>query len=274
MRAGRDRGRERNRQQGAEQPIDGEGNRRAQRRPEKRADQRHDHELDEREADNARSGRADRLENGERRAFALDKALRRVRDANPADDQRQQSRQRQEFGEAVEVATEVRVDGETRASVPAGLGEGPLRLPHESLDGGIVGRAVHDDARRPSDQRARLDQFRCIKRRLRNEHARPQAHASGQPIRLADQEGPNHEIRLANANDTAELEVEPSQQRLFHRGAEHPVPLAERVFERHRRREGCLADTRPRRLDSFDFDQSRIAARHSRHATQGRDRRQ
>ena len=236
--------------------------------------ERHDHELDERKADNARSSGADRLENGERRAFALDKALRRVRDANPADDQRQQSRQRQEFSEAVEVATEVRVDGETRARVPAGLGEGPLRLPHESLDGGVVGRAVHDDARRPSDQRARLDQFRCIKRRLRNEHARPQAHASGQPIRLADQEGPNHEIRLANANDTAELEVEPSQQRLFHRGAEHPVPLAERVFERHRRREGCLADTRPRRLDSFDFDQSRIAARHSRHATQGRDRRQ
>ena len=174
-------------------------------RPEKRADQRHDHELDEREADDARSGRADRLENGERRAFALDEALRRVRDANPADHQRQQSRQRQELGEAIEIATEVRVDGETRARVPAGLGEGPLRLPHESLDGGIVGRAVHDDARRPSDQRARLDQFRCVKRRLRNEHARPQAYASRQPIRLADEKGPNGEIRLANANDVAEL---------------------------------------------------------------------
>ena len=137
--AGRDRGRERDRQQGAEQPIDGEGNRRAQRRPEKRADQRHDHELDEREADDARSGRANRLENGERRAFALDETLRRVRDADPADDQRQQSGQREELGEAVEIATEVRVDVETRASVPSGLREGPLRLIHEGLDGGIVG---------------------------------------------------------------------------------------------------------------------------------------
>ena len=144
--------------------------------PEKRADQRDDHELDERKADDARSGRADRLENGERRAFALDETLRRVRDADSADDQGQQSRQRQEFGEAVEIATEVRVDGETRASVPSGLREGPLRLIHESLDGGIVRRAVrtaHDDACRPSDQRARLDQFRRVESRLRNEHARP-----------------------------------------------------------------------------------------------------
>ena len=82
-------------------------------------------------ADDARSGRADRLENGERRAFALDETLRRVGHADAADDQRQQSRQRQELGEAVEIATEVRGDGETRASVPAGLREGPLRLVHE-----------------------------------------------------------------------------------------------------------------------------------------------
>ena len=35
-----------------------------------------------------------------------------------------------------------------------------------------------------------------------------------------------------------------------------------------------LADARPRWLDSLDFDQRRVAARHSRHAAQGRDRRQ
>ena len=140
--ARRDRGRERDRQQGAEQPIDGEGDRGAQRRAEKRADQRHDHELDERERDDARSGRADSLENGEGRALALDETLRRVRHADAADHQRQQSGQRQELGEAVEVATEVRRDGETRARVPSRLWEGPLRLGHERLDGGIVRRAA------------------------------------------------------------------------------------------------------------------------------------
>ena len=91
-------------------------------------------------ADDAGSGRANRFENGERRALALDETLRRVRHADAADDQRQQSRERQKLGEAVEIATEVRVDGETRASVPSGLREGPLRLIHESLDGGIVRR--------------------------------------------------------------------------------------------------------------------------------------
>ena len=55
-----------------------------------------------------RSGRADRLENRQRRAFSLDETLRRVRDADPANDQRQQSRQRQELGEAIDIATEVR----------------------------------------------------------------------------------------------------------------------------------------------------------------------
>ena len=44
--------------------------------------------------------------------------------------------------------------------------------------------------------------------------------------------------------------------------------------ERHGRREDGMADTRPRRLDSLDFDQRRVAARRSRHAAQGRNRRQ
>ena len=89
-------------------------------RAQKRADQRDDHELDERQRHDARSCGANRLENGEGRAFALDETLRRVRNADPADHQGQQSRQREEFGEAVEIATEVRVTARReRASHPA-----------------------------------------------------------------------------------------------------------------------------------------------------------
>ena len=62
-----------------------------------------------------------------------------------------------------------------------------------------------------------------------------------QPVRFADQNGAKGEIRFANANDVAELQVEPSQQRLFHRGAEHAVAFAERVLKRHGRREDRLS---------------------------------
>src|SRR5271166_2864518 len=80
-----------------------------------------DKELEEPEHNDARSGRADRFQDRQRSALSLDEALRRVGDANPADDQRQEARERQELGEPVEVAGEVGGDIEARARLPAGL---------------------------------------------------------------------------------------------------------------------------------------------------------
>ena len=110
----------------AEQPIDGKRDRRAKRRAGERANQRDDRELDERERDDARSGRADRLQNRKRCALAFDEPLRRVGDADPADDQRQQSGERKVLGEPIEIATEVRGNAEARAGVPSGLGKARL----------------------------------------------------------------------------------------------------------------------------------------------------
>ena len=55
-------------------------------------------------ADDARPRRADRLQDRERGALALHEPLRRVGDADPADDQRKEPDQRQELAEAVDVA--------------------------------------------------------------------------------------------------------------------------------------------------------------------------
>ena len=102
-----DRRRERNRQEIGKEPVDDEGDGRAERGSGGSADESDDKELEEPEHDDARSSRADRLQDRQRSALSLDEALRRVGDADPADDQRQQSRERQELGEPVEVAGEV-----------------------------------------------------------------------------------------------------------------------------------------------------------------------
>ena len=144
--------------------------------------------------------------------------------------------------------TEVWGDVEARAGIPSGLRESPLGLSHQRLDGGIVRRlprTAHDDSRRPSDQRARLHQLCRVKSRLRHEHARPKPNPCRQPIGFADEDGAKGETRFADANDVAELQVEASQQRLFHRRPEHAVFFAKRVVERHGRREDRRAEARP-----------------------------
>ena len=144
-----------------EQGVDGERDCAPERCASDGADQRHRQELDHGELNDACPGRADRLQDRQRRALALDEALRRVGDADAADNQRQEARQRQELGETVEVAGEIGRDVEARARLPAGLGKGAVGRGDQGLDGGLAGLpagAAHDDPGRPADQRSGLHQ--------------------------------------------------------------------------------------------------------------------
>ena len=231
-----DRRRERDRQQRPEQPVDGEWDRSAERRAGKRPDQGDNRELEDCEAHDGRAGSADCFENRKRRALAFDETLRRVGDADAADDQRQQSRQRQELREPLEIAAEVGRNIETRARLPAGMGKGPLGLAEKSSDRRFTRRFVcraHDDAGRPANQRSRLHQSRRVEGRLRNEDSGTQTHAGRQSIRFAGQDGPNREFCVADANDVAQLQVQPSQQRFFRRRAERAVLLGQRFAKRN-----------------------------------------
>ena len=162
---GIDRRGERDRDDVGEQPVHGERDRGADRRAGKSAGESDDHELDHREQDDARSGRPDRLQDRERRPLALDEALRRIGDADAADNQRQETGQRQELGETIEVAGEIGRHVEARARLPAGLGERLVGFRDERLDGRLVGRAArtaHDDARCPADERSRAGPVRSL----------------------------------------------------------------------------------------------------------------
>ena len=151
------------------QPVDGEWDRDADCGPGKRSGERDDGEFDQPQRDDARPARPDRLQDRERRPLSLDEALRRIGDADPADDQGQEPGQGQELGETVEVPGEVRRHVEARARLPAGLGEGRVGFLNERLDGRFAWRAarsIHDHARRPPDERPWLHQSGGVQSRV------------------------------------------------------------------------------------------------------------
>ena len=272
-----DRRGERDRDDVRQQPIHDKWKRRAERGAAERSGERDGEELDQRQQDNARSRRADRLQDREGCALALDEAPRRVGDADAADDQRQEACERQEFGESVEVAGEVRGDVEPRARLPAGLRECLIGLVDKRFDGRFVGRAArsaHDDPCRPSDERPRLDKSGRLQRGLRDDHARPQANADRQAVGLAGHDGAKDEFRFAKFEDVADSEIQAGEQRLFGRRAEAAVPFGERLGGRHRRVEDGRPDRGPRRLDRLDFDQRRVAALGPGHCPHGRNGRE
>ena len=187
-----DRRRERDRQQRPEQPIDGKWYRRAKGRAGERSDEGDNGELEEREGHDARARRADGFQNRQRCALALDEALRCIGDADAADNQRQQSGQGEELGELIEIATEIRGNVETRASLPSGLRKGPLGLTQQASNRRFSRRAArpaHDDAGRPANKGTRLDEPQsrrsaACEMRTRGPRPTPVAKRSGSLVRM------------------------------------------------------------------------------------------
>ncbi len=120
------RRRDRQRDDRAERRGDGERQRRAEHEPDRGADRRQQQHLREIDREHAAAGRAERLQGGDDVALAVDVALHRVGDADAADQQRGQADQRQELGEALDVALERRRSVVAGADLPAGVRQ--LRL--------------------------------------------------------------------------------------------------------------------------------------------------
>ena len=117
------RRRDRQRQDGVEGGGDAERQRSAEHEPDRAAERRQQQDLGKIDREHAAAGRAQRLQGRDHVALALDVALHRVGDADPADQERRQADQRQELGEALDVALQRRRRIVAGANLPSGLGQ-------------------------------------------------------------------------------------------------------------------------------------------------------
>ena len=85
--------------------------------------------LPEIDREHAAAGRAERLQRRDHVALAVEMALHRVGDADAADQQRGQADQREELGEALDVALQRRRGVGAGADLPAGVGKLRARPP-------------------------------------------------------------------------------------------------------------------------------------------------
>ena len=154
------------------------------------AEQRHQHHLRRgpwRRPSSA--GRAEGFQHGEARALALHRGLHGVGDADAAHHERRQADERQELGEAAEVAVEFGGHVVAGLDLPAGLGEGRAGIGHEAAQRGVVGGARQGEPRRELGEGAGLDQPGGVEPRAAHQHpgakAMPPARRSGSERMIA-----------------------------------------------------------------------------------------
>ncbi len=218
----------RQRQQLAECADDDEGQRRAGRKPDRRTDQgQHDH-LCQVDGEDVAAGGAERLERGDDVAAAIDMALDRVGDADTADQQRREPDQREELGKAVDAALKPWRGIAAGANLPAGFRQRGARSIGQRRGGAIVGGGVRQlDPVDPAHQAAGLQQPGGAQRGFADQESRAEADPAGELVRLAADDAADFKTGIADTDAIAELEIEPRQQRLIHRGAERAVPLGQ-----------------------------------------------
>ena len=246
--AGKDRGREREGDQRAEKSVHREGERGADDQSDEDSQRRYGHEFHHGQREDRTAARADGFENRQRLPFALDKTLRRVGDADPADDERGQADQREKLGEAIDVLGELRRDAGARSRLPASLRKcrlcGVDEILHRAFAGRLASR-IEQHARGPSHQRSRLHKARGVERFSRDQHARAKAKTGGKLVRLCRKRCPQGEAQAAKFKHVADLEIETRQQCFVHRRAIAFALFGDGVRRAHRRREDGLTHCRP-----------------------------
>ena len=235
----------RQRQQLAERADDDEGQRRAGRKPDHRTDHgQHDH-LCQVDGEDVAAGGAERLERGNDVAAAIDMALDRVGDADAADQQRREPDQREELGKAADAALKLRRGIAAGANFPARFRQRTARIVDQRRSGAIVGGVVRQlDPVDPAHQATGLQQPGGAQSSFADQELRAEADPAGKFVRLAVDDAADLKIGIADTDAIAELEVEPRQQRLIHRGAECAVPLGQQIGHRHGGVERELAEHR------------------------------
>ena len=263
-------------QQFAEQADNHEGERGPCGKPDHRADHGEQGHLREIDRKNVAAGGAERLERGDDVAAAVDMALDRVGDADPADQERREADQREELGEALDGALELRRGVGTRADLPTGLGKRLSRFVDQRGGRPVVGCVVRQlHAIDPAHQAAGLQQLRGAQACLADQEARSEADAAGELVRLGLDQRADLKHGAADADAVADLEIEPRQQRRIHDGPEGAVAFGQCVGDRHVRCECQPAQHRIGAIHRLEFDQGAAAVvGTSRHAAQRRRDRQ
>ena len=199
--------------------------------------------------------RAEALEGGDDLALAVEIAGDGVGDADPADHQRGQADQRQELGEALDIAFEARCGVGPRPHPPGAVGEGFSGGLAEGIDFSVGRRVGEEHPVAPLDQAARLDQAGRRQRLLRDHQPRSEGEAVGEAVGLVGDDAAEDEFAFAEQEAVADREPGAGQQLGFGQRAGEPVGLGkERVriaaaFDRDR------ADQRVEAVDGLQFDQ-------------------
>src|SRR3984957_3650923 len=250
------RGFDRQRQEPAEHVYDDERQRGAGDESDERADHGEPNHLRQVNRKYVAAGGADRLEGCDDVAPAIDMALDGIGNAHAADQQRRQSDQRQELGEAADRALELRRSVVTGADLPAGVRQ---RLPRIVDKPRRVAVAVYIvgqfDPVGPAHETPRLDQLRGTKPGLADQESWSESEAAGEFVRLAIVEAADLKGRTADIDAIAEFQIEPGQQRLIGGGAKGAVTFGEQVGDRHVRFERELAEHWVGGVHRLDLDQ-------------------
>ena len=210
------------------------------------------------DGENAAARGAERLHRPDHVALARQVARDRIRHADAADNERGQGDEREELGEALDIAFELRRGLVARADFPAGVGERGLRLLFDRCHGAIarVGRGQAQPVL-PAHQTAGLQKSARAQRRLADEHARPKADPAGELVRLADQRRAQLDHGVADGDPVAGFEIEPREQRRIDGGAEGVVLPRQQGRQRHGGVGHDRSEQRIGVIDRLDLDQRR-----------------
>ena len=228
---GIDAGPQRDRDQRAEAPGRQERQRHAGGEPDDDAHQPQRQHLDQVHGDHEAAAGAEAFQRRDGLALAVDEAAHGIGDADAAHHQRGQADQRQELGEAADVAVELRRGVEARARPPAGVGEGGLRRRHRGLQARIRPAAARQrHAVAPADQAARLDQPAGAQALLRHHEPRTELEPAGDLVGLARQHRADLVVAVAHPHPLADRDAQPVDQRRRGQRECKPEPVQSQVL--------------------------------------------
>ncbi len=229
---------------------------RRQRQPRRRArerrDESHNQDLDQHKACGLAAAGAERFENGEGIALAVDERAHRIGDADAAADKRRQADQGDELGEALDVARQLRRRIGAAANFVAGIRETRGKLLFHRLDPRVIG-AGQEQAKRGARQRSGLYETARGQSFGRQQHMRREGERA-QRIRLAAQPGGDDETRVANEKRVAERKFQPRPELRIDGDAKPLFPARQQLGERRLRLGLQRADQRIGAVHAFQFD--------------------
>ena len=240
---------------------------RANDKPESDADRGEKQSLDHVHAEHETARCAEAFESGDDLALLRHVAPDRVADADATEEERGQSHEIDELGEAVGVAAErwrrvgPVMDGE------AALGEALLDVLARLCEGVLVGGGglgqLHPVG--PADQASRLHQSRLGERVARHQDLGSVSEAVGEPVRLLAENAADGRGGLADEERAADVDAKPVEQGALDQDHVAVAPDRPGIF---RPRDGDLAIERIGIVDRLHLDQRALAVLRAGHGAE------